>query len=369
MPPTIETGQAPKLGPLQRSALKLAGALTTPADPSDYLALLDPRWATREATATVEQVRMETARAATFVLRPTTAWPGHVAGQYVRLGVTINGVRHWRAYSITSDPEHPLGLVSVTVQEIDGGLVSSHLVRNTKPGDRLYLGMVEGTFTLPERKPGKVLLLSAGAGVTPIFSLARELERRGWISDLVHIQGARNASDLIFDQPLRDLADRHEGYQLRPWFSGEAGRFAPPSLDAEVPDWRERTAFACGPTALLELAEAYWTAEGVGDRLNVEHYRPTVGTGDGEIGEGGAINFRVSGFTAEADPGVSILVAAERAGGQLPHGCRMGICHSCIGKLQAGQVRDLRTGEVHGEVGQAVRTCVNGPCGDIEIEL
>ena len=53
----------------------------------------------------------------------------------------------------------------------------------------------------------------------------------------------------------------------------------------------------------------------------------------------------------------------------LPFGCRLGICHTCVGKLRSGQVRDLRTGEVHGDVGQTVRTCVNAPEGHVEIEL
>ena len=47
----------------------------------------------------------------------------------------------------------------------------------------------------------------------------------------------------------------------------------------------------------------------------------------------------------------------------------MGICHTCVGKLRAGELRDLRTGEVHGEPGETVRTCVNAPEGHVEIDL
>jgi hypothetical protein len=47
----------------------------------------------------------------------------------------------------------------------------------------------------------------------------------------------------------------------------------------------------------------------------------------------------------------------------------MGICHSCVGRLRSGRVRDLRTGRVHGQPGELVRTCVNAPEGDVEIEL
>jgi hypothetical protein len=47
----------------------------------------------------------------------------------------------------------------------------------------------------------------------------------------------------------------------------------------------------------------------------------------------------------------------------------MGICHTCVGKLCSGQVRDLRNGEVKDLSGQTVRTCIHAPEGDVEIEL
>ena len=62
-------------------------------------------------------------------------------------------------------------------------------------------------------------------------------------------------------------------------------------------------------------------------------------------------------------------VAAEEAGATLPYGCRMGICHTCVGKLCSGKVRDLRTGKVSGSEGEMVRTCVNAPEGPVEIAL
>ena len=86
-------------------------------------------------------------------------------------------------------------------------------------------------------------------------------------------------------------------------------------------------------------------------------------------GDGGTVRFRVTDVEASATTGVPILVAGEEAGGELPFGCRMGICHTCVGRLCQGRVRDLRTGEVHGEEGEMIRTCVNAPEGHVEIDL
>jgi ferredoxin len=101
----------------------------------------------------------------------------------------------------------------------------------------------------------------------------------------------------------------------------------------------------------------------------MERFQPVIGKGDGEHGEGGTIRFTESDVEAESDGEQPILVAGEEAGATLPYGCRMGICHTCVGRLCSGQLRDLRTGEVHGSEGEMVRTCVNAPEGPVEIAL
>ncbi len=101
----------------------------------------------------------------------------------------------------------------------------------------------------------------------------------------------------------------------------------------------------------------------------MERFQPVIGGEGAAGGEGGAITFTKSGVEAASDGTTPILVAGEEAGAELPFGCRMGICHTCVGKLCSGRLRDLRSGEVHGEEGTLVRTCVNAPEGDVEIAL
>src|SRR5436309_15107848 len=103
----VETGAKPQISPLRKRLLSATRALTTPLLPDDYLALINPKWSTRELTGTVLRVRHETTDAATIVIKPDFDWPAHVPGQYLRIGLEINGIRHWRAYTITSHPQHP----------------------------------------------------------------------------------------------------------------------------------------------------------------------------------------------------------------------------------------------------------------------
>jgi ferredoxin-NADP reductase len=53
-------------------------------------------------------------------------------GQYVRIGIDVDGVRRWRAYSLTHGPRAD-GRISITVKAVPGGTVSEHLVRHAKP--------------------------------------------------------------------------------------------------------------------------------------------------------------------------------------------------------------------------------------------
>jgi ferredoxin-NADP reductase len=364
----VEQAAEPRVHPLRKRFVGAARALTTPLLADDYLALLDPRWSARELVGRIKRKQQETADAATLVIEPRHEWPGHQAGQYLRLGVELDGIRQWRAYTITSDPGHPEGLVSVTIKRDAGGKLSPYFVDEIRPGDQVFLGEVEGCFTLPDDVPDKLLMISAGSGITPIWSLLRELERRDYDGDVFHLHGARTADDMIFGEPLRAMDKRRGGYQLHEHHSEEKGRVKTADLEELVPDWRERSTFLSGPRDMIDSMEEHWGLEGTPELLFTERFQPIIGEGTEDVG-GGTVRFRVTDCEAECESGVSILVGGERAGAELPFGCRMGICHTCVGRLRVGRVRDLRTGEIEGQEGEMVRTCVTAPEGNVEIDL
>src|SRR3954453_16401616 len=172
-----EKGAPPKVKPIHRKVLNAVRAFTSPLLPDDYLELINPLWSTRELRGKIVQIDHETEEAATVLIKPGYEWEGHEPGQYLRIGVDIEGVRHWRAYSLTSDPDRPDGFISVTVKCVDEGQVSPYLVRRGRPGTIVSLGGVEGDFVLPDELPDKLLFISAGSGITPIMSMLRSLGR------------------------------------------------------------------------------------------------------------------------------------------------------------------------------------------------
>jgi ferredoxin-NADP reductase len=363
-----ERGAIPQVSKTRRRALDAVRSLFSPLLPDDYLELINPLWSTQELRGRIERIERETDDAATVLIRPGYEWMGHRPGQYLRIGVVVDGVHHWRAYSLTTDPGRPDGFIGITPKLVEAGKVSPYLVRQARPGDIVRLGGVEGTFVLPDPPPQRILFISAGSGITPIMSMLRSLDRDGAVEDVVHLHSARSADGVIFGEQLRDLDRRCSGYKPHLQITGEAGRLSVGDLDRLCPDWRQRHAFASGPGEMLDALKAHWQEEGDPDRLEMERFQPVIG-GGAVAGEGGSIRFLSSGVETECDGGTPILVAGEEAGAELPFGCRMGICHTCIGRLCGGEVRDLRTGEVHGQEGEMVRTCVNAPEGDVAIAL
>jgi stearoyl-CoA 9-desaturase NADPH oxidoreductase len=362
-----ERGAVPNVSRVRRGTLKAMRALFTPLLPDDYLELINPLWSTQELRGRIERINEETENAVTIVIRPGHDWPGHQPGQFVRVGVVVDGIFHWRAYSLTSDPDRADGCISITPKLVPEGKVTPHLVKQVRPGSIVRLGGVEGDFVLPDPPPDKILFVSAGSGITPIMSMVRHLVGEDASTDVVHLHSARTKEDVIFGKELERVAEGHDHVRVHLQLTGEMGRLEPKDLDELCPDWREREAFISGPGELLDAMTEHFEEHGDCDRLHMERFQPKLGLA--EEGEGGTICFLESETETEADGSTPILVAGEEAGLELPFGCREGVCHTCVGKLQSGRVRDLRNGKVTGSEGETVRTCINAPEGRVEIEL
>jgi ferredoxin-NADP reductase len=364
-----EKGARPNVHPVQARVLNALTSLSSPLLPDDYLELFNPLWSTRELRGRVERVEHETPTATTILIKPGYRWSGHKPGQYVRIGIDIDGVRHWRAYSLTSDPYREDGLISITPKKVDTGKVSPYLVSKAKPGTIVSLSNIEGEFVLPDPPPPKLLFISAGSGVTPIMSMLRHLDHYDELNDAVLLHSARHADDVIFGPELRELAAQRPGFTLHEQLTREQGRMGPSDLDRLCPDWRERETYISGPNEMLDAFTEHLDRHGDCEKLHMERFQPKLGLGQNGEGEGGPIKFLMSDCETESDGHMPILVAGEEAGLELPYGCREGICHTCVGELRSGRVRDLRNGKVYGQEGEVIRTCISAPEGPVEIDL
>lgn len=359
---TAPTGATPRRW--RDQAWRLAALVTKPLLPADTLDLISPLRAGADLRGRIVEITPETADAVTVTVRPGAGWRGHVPGQYIRIGIDVDGVRHWRAYSVTSRTDRADGLISFTTKAIPDGLVSTHLVRHARPGTLVMLDQATGDFVMSTPRPAKVLFLTGGSGITPVMGMLRN--HLDELPDVVLVHSAPRAEDVVFGMPLRQLAAEGR-LTLIERHTDTEGMLELAELDTIVPDWRERETWACGPTGMLTAVEEHWAASELADRLHTERFRPHLAA----TGEGGSIRFARTGVELDADGGTPILDEAEAAGVLMPSGCRMGICFGCVLPLTEGVVRDLRNGELtYAAPGDGVRiqTCVSAAAGPCEID-
>ncbi len=350
---------------LRDALVRVAEAVTTPVVPAEYLDLIAPMRSGADLRGKVVSVTPETRDATTVRIKPGRGWLGHVPGQYIRIGVDVDGVRNWRAYSLTSLAGSPDGTIAITVKAIDGGKVSNHVVRNLTPGTLIHLDQATGEFTLPEEHPRKALFLTAGSGITPVMGMLRN--HLADLPDAVLVHSAPTRDDVIFGDEIRGWAQA-ESLTLHELHTDSDGMFAPADLDRLVPDWRERETWCCGPTGMLDAMEEHWERAGLADQIHTERFRPVIIA----EGEGGTVTFTRNGTVVESDGATPILDAGEDAGVLMPSGCRMGICFGCVLPLREGAVRDLRNGELTVATpgdGVRIQTCVSAAAGACEIDL
>lgn len=359
-----------------RSALRrFAESAVTPLELDDVLDVFHPLRAGAELRGRIVQVLPETDESVTIVLKPGRDWAGHVPGQYVRVGVDVEGVRLWRTYSLTHGPR-PDGCISITVKAIPGGVVSNHLVHRARKGQMLQLAQAEGEFVLPQPLPRKLLLVTGGSGITPVIGMLRNLHSKAVAPAtdivLVHVNASESAA--IFRGELRALHASGR-ISLVERFDDTHGVLDVAVLAELVPDLDERLTYACGPAGLLDALEQHHADRGL--ELTTERFRPVViAPADGEGGGTVTLTGAAGGGTQlELDATTPILDAAEQAGVLMPSGCRMGICMACVLPMREGAVRDLRNGAltvaVPGETGPQgvpIQTCISTAAGACSID-
>ena len=323
--------------PLRARMRRLAESVTTPLVPADFLDLFAPLRAGADLRGRIEQVIPETRDAATLVIRPGADWAGHLPGQYLRIGIDVDGVRQWRAYSLTHGPRRD-GRISITVKAVPDGLVSHHLVHRTRPGTMVHLEQAAGEFVLPP-DGGQFLFVTAGSGITPVIGMLRNLfpstdegvlrPTRSAHHDVVVVHVAPSRPDSIF---LRDLEalDRAGAIRLVPRYDDVHGVLDVEELPSLVPDLVDRRTLACGPGGLLDALGHFYDDKGL--ELVTEQFR----TARVEPGEGGTVTF-ADGRSVTGDGATPILDAAEESGVLMPSGCRMGICYGCVLPMKEGR--------------------------------
>jgi ferredoxin-NADP reductase len=350
----------------------LLDLLAGPPGLDGYLEQVRPTWATREGRAEVTSVNRQTPESVTLGLRANLAWEGFRAGQYVGVGVEIDGAWRTRCYSPAS-AAGPGRELEITVKRHPDGLVSNFLIERARPGMVLRLAPADGDFALPDERPNRLLLISGGSGITPVISMLRTLcaERHSGPVSFLHY--APDAERALYSDALERIALRNANVRIARSYTrtpGEGeldGHFDIAHIRRLEPDIAAVEAFACGPPALLDAVREAWAEAGAEARLHIESFLPPSLAPASGVPEG-SLHFASSGVRVE-NSGAPVLEQAEAAGLSPEFGCRMGICHTCSCRKTAGKVKNLSTGELSATDEEDIQICVSAPAGDVEVEI
>jgi ferredoxin-NADP reductase/anaerobic selenocysteine-containing dehydrogenase len=351
---------------------------TTQLDPTASI----PVWGGESTPLYVTEIVQETHDVSTFRFQgdPLCRFV-YLPGQYGTFLLNIDGTTVRRSYSFSSSPTRPY-VLEVTVKRVPGGLVSNWLPDVLSVGDRVILKGPRGHFCLtPGQIPKKLLLVSAGSGVTPVMSMARWLHDVSADVDMIFLNTVRGPEDVIFSDELAYLEARCRGFKTiltatrttaGDGWSGRTGRIDAAMLREVVPDLAERHAYMCGPEEFMEAAKGYF-AELAFDpsRLHMESFggaRSQAGSPESADALKGTtrVEFARSGQVLLAAEGANLLELAEANGIEVDYSCRAGSCGDCKVRLLHGQAsEEFKDGLTDTEQEQGfILACASAVAGD-----
>jgi len=291
-------------------------------------------------------------------LRETFA---HHAGQYVTVRRTINDRDERRTYSIVTAPGG--GTLKLGIRKQTGGLVSSDLAANLRPGDMLDVGTPLGRFrtALDPNRRFSYVAFAAGSGITPILSLATDILAREPHSRFTLIYGNRSISRTMFLEETLALKNRYVDRlslhfvmsrepQHTELLNGRIDAKKVAELARQLVEIESADEYLiCGPGDMVdEVRNAIKALNGNApvrfERFTTANSRPLeILTKEPEAPSPQEVlatitvtmdGRRRSFPMSPSDP--SVLDAAERAGLELPFSCRSGICATCRTRITQG---------------------------------
>lgn len=275
----------------------------------------------------VHHIQQETPDVWTLSLLCHDAYP-YRAGQYALVSIR-QSADMLRAYTLSSTPGVS-EYITLTVRRIDGGKGSEWLTREVKRGDYLWLSDAQGEFTCDDKPAGKLLLLAAGCGVTPVMSMRRWLAKYRPETDVQVIFSVRSPQDVIFadewrNYPVTLVAENHATHGF------VAGRLSQSVLD-NVPDLAQRTVMTCGPAPYMDWVEENVKATGV-----TRFYKEKFFTPMAEAATRGLKITRLQPAKVFYAPvGTTLLEALESNSVAINAACRAGVCGSCKTRVISG---------------------------------
>jgi len=346
----------------------------------------------------VTEVAKHNAEICSFTLCPTDGevLPEPVAGQFLTLCLRMpDGREVIRPWSISDYSDHARSY-RVTVRRNPRGTGSRYL-HSTKVGDVLQARSPAGGFVLDRGAVYRVVLISAGIGLTPLLSMLKAHAAREQPPPLMWIHTARNGAThalraevecvvrsrtqfrsyvaysaprdedhrgVDYDHSGRIPAERYIEILAPPYACSPFGR------EIELPGYASMF-YICGPAAFEESVRGALTQFGVtpasifSESFGRARYEQSV-----DVREC-IVHFTKSNRTVTwgGKSGDSLLELAERHGLTPPSNCRAGTCGTCGTAMTLGQISYSLKPTIEPAPGHVLICCAKPSSAHLELDL
>ncbi|SOD88093.1 ferredoxin--NADP reductase [Spirosoma fluviale] len=306
------------------------------------------------------RIYSETSDTKSYFLEPVDGRPvPHRAGQFLTLILQHGGHEVRRSYSLSSAAHEPLRL---TIKRVENGAISRYLLNTLRVGDELKSLYPAGRFIVDSTAPGDLALLGAGSGITPLFSIIKEVLRAEPNRRITLLYSSPSERAIIFRTELDELQKQYpDRFRLIYLLSnpsddwnGLRGRLNNVMLERLLPelvgtsDPKTLQFYICGPGDYMRMAQFTIVFSGFRpDQIRREDFviKPVVLTPPPALAQDRTILLRIGrreGEPREVEIQVpaykSILQAALDEGIHLPYSCRGGRCSTCVARCTSGSV-------------------------------
>lgn len=178
-------------------------------------------------------------------------------GQWVDLGIEVDGTTHTAGYSITSSPIHP-GEIELAIKASARHPVARWVHERAAVGDRVRVSQGQGPFVYLPEMSDNVVLIGGGVGITPLLSIFRHVRDAGLPTQAHLVYSVSDSREILFRDEIEAAARSHDNLHLSitvtqpdPNWHGLTGRIDPVKLHAlDVPD--DTLYYLCGPKGMVE---------------------------------------------------------------------------------------------------------------------
>ncbi len=213
------------------------------------------------------------------------------AGQYVDITVTTEkGEEITRSFSMANSPSEAQKLSFIIKKYPDGKFSNELDAGGIKKGATVKISGPYGMCFRREEREGPVILVGAGSGMSPVWSILNDQLSSGEDRPIHFFYGARTQEDLFKLEDIAELTNANPSLKFIPVLShadddaawqGERG-FVHECVDRHLKELDvdgEGDIYACGPPPMIDaLTPVLFMNDFDSDRIFYDKFTPTSGS-------------------------------------------------------------------------------------------